>query len=149
MNTQARITLRRLFLLAGITLLITAAVVLFYWQRSIRISEQQARSYVQSLSTLIPEPQGAFPEERRDNTMPVLSSDNKNFVGILEMPLYESVLPVCNDWGQSSRYPCRFSGSIYDRTIQVGATTQKGQYDFYRDLSLGEKLSFIIIAFRY
>lgn len=142
MKTQARITLRRLFLLAGITLLITAAVVLFYWQRSIRISEQQARSYVQSLGTLIPEPQGAFPEERRDNTMSVLSLDGTNFVGILEMPLYESVLPVCNDWGQPSKYPCRLSGSIYDGTIQIGGTTQQGQYDFYREISVGDRLFF-------
>jgi sortase A len=70
--------------------------------------------------------------------MSVLSVDGINFVGLLELPRYGSELPVCADWGKSSKYPCRFSGSIYDSTMQIGATTQKGQYDFYRELSVGD-----------
>jgi hypothetical protein len=46
------------------------------------------------------------------------------------------------DWGNASRYPCRFSGSIYDSTIRIGATSQKGQYDFYRQISVGDAVFF-------
>lgn len=51
------------------------------------------------------------------------------------------------------------SGSIYDGTMQIGATTQKGQYDFYRELSVGDTLiytdvegnqyTFVITSLRY
>jgi hypothetical protein len=68
---------------------------------------------------------------------------NIPFVGIVEFPRYESALPVCADWGEISKYPCRFSGSIYNGTMQIGATTQKGQYDFYRELSVGDTVSYI------
>ena len=64
------------------------------------------------------------------------------YIGILEMPAFASSLPVGAHWGSSSMYPCRFDGSIYDRTIQIGATTQKGQYDFYREISVGDTLYF-------
>jgi sortase A len=74
--------------------------------------------------------------------MSVLSVDGTDFVGIVEIPCYESALPVCADWGKISQYPCHFRGSIYDSTMQVGATTQKGQYDFYRDLSVGDTITY-------
>ena len=74
--------------------------------------------------------------------MSVLSVDGIDFAGLLEIPRYESVLPVCADWGKTSQYPCRFAGSIYDGTIQIGATTQKGQYDFHRELSVGDTIHY-------
>ena len=55
--------------MVGIGLMISAAVLFFSWQRGIRISEQQAKDYVETLWTLIPEPQGAVPEERNNNDM--------------------------------------------------------------------------------
>ena len=49
---------------------------------------------------------------------------------------------VCADWGESDQYPCRFFGSIYDGTLHIGATSQKGQYDFYREISVGDIVYF-------
>ena len=74
--------------------------------------------------------------------MPVLSIDETDFVGILEMPRYESLLPVCANWGHVTKYPCQFNGSIYDSTLQIGLTSQKGQYDFYREISVGDTVIF-------
>ncbi len=106
------------------------------------MSEQKAKEYVNVIRELIPEPQGAVPEERRDSTMSTLSIDGTDFVGILELPRFESVLPVCAEWGNPSKCPCRFSGSVYDQTMQIGGTSQKGQYDFYRDISVGDSVFF-------
>jgi sortase A len=64
--------------------------------------------------------------------------DGTDFIGIIELPQYASALPVCADWGNISEYPCRLSGSVYDGTMQIGATTQTGQYDFHRELSVGD-----------
>lgn len=132
----------QLFVLVGICLLVVAALVLIFWQWGIHKAQQNATQYVQTIRTLIPKPQGAALEERRDNTMSVLSIKGKNFVGILEMPQFGSALPVCADWGEVSQYPCRLSGSVYDRTMQIGITSQKGQYDFYREVSVGDAVFF-------
>lgn len=132
----------KVFVLSGVCLLVAGALILSFWQWGIYASQKKAEIYVQTICTLTPEPQGAVPEARRDNTMSVLSVDGNDFVGILEMPRYESALPVSADWGKLTRYPCRFSGSVYDCSIQIGATSQKGQYDFYREISLGDTLLF-------
>ena len=132
----------KICVLAGISLLVIGILALLFWQWNINSSIQKSETYVETLRTLIPEPQGAIPEERRDNSMSVLSIDGADFVGIIEMPRYDSALPVGADWGHLTKYPCRFNGSIYDGTMQIGATSQKGQYDFYREISVGDTVIF-------
>lgn len=126
----------------GIGFVLAGILIFFFWQLNIHSSMKKSDSYIKSLHTLIPTPQGAVLEERRDNTMPILSVEGTDFVGILEMPRYGSELPVCADWGNVTKYPCRLSGSVYDRTLQIGATSQKGQYDFYREISVGDTAIF-------
>jgi sortase A len=135
--------IRKICVLVGACLLLGAVVMLAFWRWNIHNSEKEAKYYISTLQALIPETQNAVPEERRDNTMAVLSVDGADFVGLIELPRYGSVLPGCADWGKTSKYPCRFSGSIYDGTMQIGATTQKGQYDFYRELSVGDFVYYI------
>ena len=132
----------RILILAGILLLAAAAAVLVFWQWSIRDSAQKAGGYAALIREQLPSPQSAVPEARSDNTLPVLSIDGADFAGLLELPRHASTLPVCAQWGSVSRYPCLFDGSIYDRSIQIGATSQKGQYDFYREISVGDAVFF-------
>ena len=134
--------IRKFSVIIGVCLLVIAIVLLFAWQWNIHTSEKKTKEYVSVIRELIPEPQGAVPEERRDNTMSTLSIDGTDFVGILELPRFESALPVCDEWRNPAKYPCRFSGSVYDRTMQIGGTSQKGQYDFYRDISVGDSVFF-------
>lgn len=126
----------------GVCLFVVGALGLITWQWGIHSSKQKAQTYIQTLRTLMPDSQGAVPEERRDNAMPIFSVEGTDFVGILEMPRYESVLPVCANWGHLTKYPCQFNGSIYDCTMQIGATSQKGQYDFYHEISVGDTVFF-------
>ena len=138
--------IRKFFVAAGICLLTAAAAILISWQYGIRTSQQQSDMYVHTIRTLIPNPQGAVLENRQNNDMPVLSLDGTDFIGILEIPRYDSALPICADWDYPYKYPCCLSGSIYDGTIQIGGTSQKGQYDFYRDFSVGDALFFTDMA---
>ena len=142
MMSQKNDVIRKILIIIGVCLLAAAIILLFAWQWNIHTSEQKAKEYVNVIRELIPEPQGAVPEERRDNTMSTLSIDEIDFVGILELPRFESVLPVCAEWGNPAKCPCRFSGSVYDQTMQIGGTSQKGQYDFYRDISVGDSVFF-------
>ena len=133
---------RRICVLAGVGLLVAASAILIFWQWNLKVSRQQSRDYVHTLYTLIPEPQSAILEERSDNTMPVLSLDGTDFMGILELPRYSSSLPVCADWSTPIRYPHCLSGSIYNGSLQIGGSSQTGQYDFYRDISVGDQVFF-------
>ena len=142
MKKQNRSTGQRICLLMGVGLLLVAGFLMIFGQWEIRSAAQKTDTYVQAIRNGIPEPQSAVPEARRDNTMPVLSIEGTDFVGILELPRYGSSLPVCAQWGRVSRYPSRFHGSIYDGTLQIGATTQAGQYDFYREISVGDTVCF-------
>lgn len=140
MNRQKNDTINKICVLLGASLLIIAAVLLLSWQWVIGSSVRQMEADVDTLRSLIPSPQNAIPEERRDNTMSTLSAAGTDFVGIIEFPRFESSLPVCANWGNINKHPCLFGGSVYDRTLKIGATTQKGQYDFYRSLSVGDTL---------
>ena len=142
MQKQTKSLVSRIFLCSGIGLLVVTAVALLLWNWGVHSSQKKAASYVSTIRALIPEPQGAALEERSNNTMSALSIDGTNFVGILEMPKFGSSLPVCGDWGAVSKYPCVFDGSVYDGSLQIGATTQKGQYDFYRAISVGDSVYF-------
>lgn len=142
MKSQNKGLMRRICVLAGIALVVAALVLFAFWQCGLTSSQQQAENYVNTIKALIPEPVGTLPEARKNNTMPTLSIDGIDFVGVLEIPRYESSLPVCADWGDISKYPCHFSGSVYDRTLQIGATSQRGQYDFYREISVGDTVFF-------
>ena len=134
--------IQKLCVIVGGLMLVSALATLLYWQWNISHSRKQAGIYVETLHNLMPPPQNAFPEERRDNTMSVLSVDGVDFVGLVELPRYGSTLPVCGQWGNTWQYPCRFGGSIYDGTLQIGATTQAGQYSFYREISVGDAVIF-------
>lgn len=135
-------TVRKALIIIGASLLVSAIVIFVAWQWNIHASERRSAEYVSAIRELIPKPQGAALEERRDNTMATLSVEGVDFVGILEFSRFDSVLPICDDWGTPSKYPCRLNGSVYDRTIQIGGTSQKGQYDFYRDISVGDRVFF-------
>ena len=135
-------SIQKICIFVGICILAGAILLLTWWRWNINSSEKRSQYYVNTLQELIPKPQDSVLEERRDNTMPVLCVDGIDFVGIIEFPRYASVLPVCADWGKPYKYPCHFSGSIYNGTMQIGATTQKGQYDFYRELSVGDTVIF-------
>lgn len=134
--------IRRLCLLVGLCVLVAGVVMVVAWQWGIQASRKQCQEYVQIIQQLVPQPQGAAPEQRQDNTMAALSVEGRDFVGILEMPLFDAALPVGADWGGTFKHPCRFGGSIYDGTMQIGATSQAGQFDFYREISVGDSVFF-------
>ena len=140
--SKQRKNIWKICIVTGIILLAIAGVAMAIWQGCLRIWEKQSVSYVDNIKTLLPEIQNAVPEERRDNAMSILSIDGRDFIGILEMPKFQSALPVSAEYGNISRFPSCFSGSIYDGTLQIGVTNQKGQYDFYRNISVEDMVYF-------
>lgn len=142
MKQQRNDLFRRLCFLAGIVFLVVACATMLLWQWGIHNSLKQSAAYVNTLRTLMPEPQSAFPDVQSNPEMPVLALDGQDFVGILEIPRYNSALPVSGTWGNTRRFPCRLGGSVYDGSLQIGGTSQRGQYDFYREVSVGDSVFF-------
>lgn len=142
MKEQKMSIFRQICTWAGITLLVAAVTTMVIWQWSVETSLEKNQEILYTLRTILPEPEGALLESRSNNEMAALSLAGTDFVGILEMPRYGSALPVSMNWGAVSKYPCRFGGSIYDGTMEIGATSQKGQFDFYREISVGDQVCF-------
>lgn len=142
MKLQTIPWIRRVCVITGIGLLIAAGAMML----RIHNARNQAQEYVHILRTLMPEPQSAVMEEWGNQAMPALSLEGTDFIGILEIPQYGSALPVSGEWGRSYLYPCRLSGSVYDGSIQIGGTSQQGQFDFYRQLSVGDRVFFTDVA---
>lgn len=133
---------KKICTLVGVCMIIIAAFLPILQQWNIRKTEKNMKDSVQLIRSLIPESQSSILEERRDNKMAHLSLSGNDYIGILEIPRYDSSLPVCAEWGDVTKFPCRYDGSIYDKTIKIGGTSQKGQYDFYRDISVGDSVFF-------
>ena len=142
MKIQKNSFLLKFFAPLGVLLLTAAVVLTIGWQWNIHTAAKKMTGYVHTLRAAMPTPQGAAIEQRSNNTMPALSLNGTDFVGILEIPRFDAALPVGADWGNSARFPCRFDGSIYDSSMQIGATSQKGQFDFYRQIAVGDPVFF-------
>ena len=142
MKNQKNSLIRKIFIICGVCLLVSAMVVLFSWQWGIYSSIRLTKECVGAIHELIPTSQGAALEERNNNSLATVSVKNEDFVGIIEFPRFESELPVCANWGNLTKYPCLFDGSIYNGSLKIGATSQKGQYDFYRDINVGDSVLF-------
>ena len=146
MKERKKINAAKICLWGGMGLLAIAVIVLVAWQWSLHAWQKQAEARVATLREVLPTPQDAVVETRRDNTMPVLAIEGTDFVGLLEIPRFDAALLIAAAWDNPARYPCRLGGSVYDRTLQIGATAQKGQCDFYRELSVGDTLLFTDVA---
>ena len=133
-----KLNARRVCVLAGCVLVVAALVWAGVWYGSAAVYASRCQAYTQTLRKAMPPIQSAVPEARTDNRMPVLSAEGKDFIGLIQFPAYNAELPVCDDWGTPSRYPCRFTGSAYDGTLVIGSTDRTGQMDFAEMLSVGD-----------
>lgn len=139
---RKRSGIRKISFVTGCVLIVCSLILLVWWQISISGAAKRSSACVETLRTLIPEPEPAVPQERSSSEMPVLSVDGVDFLGIIELPEHDSALPVCADWNGRLLYPSRYAGSVYDGSVKIGATTQKGQFDFYRGISVGDIVCF-------
>ena len=96
------------------------SAAVFGWLRHRGV--RQAAEVVARIEAALPPLSVGAQEEYRVMQMPVLSVEDADFVGLLEIPAYGVKLPVCDQWQSAalSRYPCRFWGTAYDGSLIVG-----------------------------
>ncbi len=120
MKKTNRTTLRNLCIVAGCALIVGALALLILSVASRSLYRFRCAEYVSAIGATLPPVENAVPEPGRNNTMPVLPVEGVDFVALLELPAFQTRLPVCNQWGSPEKYPCRFTGSAYDGTLIVG-----------------------------
>lgn len=84
----------------------------------------------------------SLPEPLRD--MKELEVDGISYVGILEIPALELILPVASHWSESNgkKAPCRFSGSVYQDDMILCAHNYRSHFGRLKSLSEGDYLTF-------
>ena len=132
-----KLSFRSICLIVGIVLILLSMSLLIFWQSRIKRNAEALSVYVQTLEELIPEVQSAVVEPRVNNAMPSLNVYGNNFIAILELPANDASLPVGASWSDMDAYPCLYTGSAYDGSLIVGTSNQKGQFDFVKEISVG------------
>lgn len=128
--------------IVGSVMIIAALVLSVCWQMSIRAAPKKYERLITAVSEQIPQPYSAAPEARSDNSMPVLSVEENDLIGVLDMPGINVKLPISAEWDRKMQLPCVHSGSIYDGSMVIDATTQTGQFEGYRSINVGDAVSF-------
>lgn len=124
----------------GIALLLGGVVVLVSMEVSASHSPRDTQQLLEKVQALIPQPVSKVPQERGNNAMAARQIDGINVGGILEFPKYGRTLPVASGWDTSlvESLPCRFTGSIYDRSLIIGAVDGEGQISFAASMDAGD-----------
>lgn len=96
---------------------------------------------VSTLKSLMPEPQNGVFNSLLNPEMPRQEVNGDDYAGIIEIPLYGTELPIYAEWNESKvdDFPCRYAGSVYNKTLIIGGTDSEGQFDFTKSISVGDK----------
>lgn len=138
---------KRLLLSATLVLLL-ALILAFAIPRAVSFLMQdryakEALSLSNILYGLMPEIEQGFPDDRINMGMPSREIDGKNFSLVIDVPLYGASLPVCTGWNKGKSlnlYPCIYKGSMYDGSLIIGGSDAKGQFDFARIITGGDRI---------
>ena len=137
MKRSSKSKLRTALTCVGIVLILSAVGLLVFSKISISRAHDNAQKIVSEMYSLMPEVTDGAPDERANPSMPMLQLDGKNFVGIIEVPQFGTRLPIYGKWERSqvTKYPCRYTGSVYSDVLVIGGSDNEGQLDFVKEIS--------------
>lgn len=89
-----------------------------------------------------------------DMEMPVETIDNRDYIGVLEIPDLELVLPIISEWSYPAlkQAPCRYEGSVYQDSLIIAGHNYKSHLGRLKNLKGGEEVTFTDVegnVFRY
>ena len=114
---------------AGILLIAIAAGMFLYDIGSAALAAKDADAILAQIDQRMPALVERVPQERGNNTMASMEIDGVNIVGTIELEKYGLRLPIAAGWDADllPSMPCRFTGSIYDESLIIGASDEEGQ----------------------
>lgn len=80
--------------------------------------------------------------------MPTKKVDDWNYIGVLEIPSLNLVLPVIDQWSYDALVvaPARYSGSVYLDNMVLAAHNYTSHFGRLRELSLDDEIRFVDVA---
>lgn len=127
-----------LLIVIGVLLVSAAVVSVVVSKVSEKNARENAAEIAAELYEIMPDVKDGSFDDRVNMAMPMIELDGENFAGILEIPRYNTCLPVCCTWSKSklASYPCRYMGSLYDGSLIIGGSGNPGQFDFMKTVSV-------------
>ena len=123
--------------------MILSALAILIRQAVLNERENRATSEIVSeMEKILPEGTVGSPEAHYGNSMPAAEINGENYVGLLVIPDYNAKYPVGASWENSrrNRYPCVYSGNLYDNSLIIGGINSAAQYNFASDIDIGAKI---------
>ena len=76
--------------------------------------------------------------------MPVITSDGRDYIGVLEIPSVGIELPVISEWSMDGlkKAPCRYSGSAYLGDLVICAHNYRSHFGLLSRVAIGDELRF-------
>lgn len=111
-------------------------------EESVRISsillEQENRKQVRSEEPVI------YP----DREMPTMEIENKRYVGTLEIPHWNLLLPVMEEWSEANARiaPCCYQGSVYQDNMIIAGHNYQSHFGKLKHIPLGAELKFTDVS---
>ncbi len=124
----------------GIILILGSASLLIASNIQVKNAIADAEKTVNSLREIMPTPHDEIVDDRANLTMPTMEIDGVSYCGIIQLPAYETELPIYSSWDKSklSKNPCKYGGSIYDGSLIIGGSDNEGQFDFMQTVTVDD-----------
>ena len=116
-----------LFVFIGVLCIITAIVFFIRNSAETRnayeISERVAGELKTQIAAEKQNSDNTLPTDNPDRKMPAIRIEEKRYIGILEIPKLEIVLPVAEKFSYEAlqQTPCIYSGSVYSNDLVIAA----------------------------
>ena len=123
----------RLFIILGITLLITGII----YGINILLDEYVAKERSEQVLEVI--------EENIETNATVINIDGLDYIGYIEIPKLDLDLPILDKWDMEDIHiaPCRYSGSLDENNLVLASHDYRKHFYFIKDLSVGDEVTFI------
>ena len=124
----------------GAILVIASIGLLVYSMRGYEIDTNNA---IVQIEKLLPKITQSVPQEKGNNAMSSMEIAGESYVALLEMDMFKFKMPVRSVWDEKAveAVPCRYSGSVYNNTLVIASTDEKGQMDFVNNINTGDRLN--------
>ena len=111
-------------------------------QRSSAKALQEVKNQIPQLSEL--EKMKALIKMNDEIGMPVININEKEYIGILEIPALFLEFPIQSNWDYKllRSSPCRYQGSIYDNSMIIMAHNYKNHFGSIYSLQQGDEILF-------
>ena len=128
-------------IVAGVLLIAVSLGILLTDHIQTKKTMADASGILEQLAAVLPPRTTGMPDTYSNMQMPALQVGAHDVIAILKIPAFGIQLPVCSSWEENTGLPKRFSGSVYDDSLIIGASGTQGQFDCFDTIQDGAEIT--------